>query len=364
MSEETNNLDDVLDFLDSTPSIDILKENDIDMGEETELENESVRKEILPDIDILGDPTNEDDPDDEPEVQITEDEPLENPEDTITAVANHFAKLGLLDLEEDEEIEWTEENFISKAKEKWENEAWARLEDLAVERLGEAGTEFIQRVFIEGMPYNTFLESLNQEQSIEDLDPEKNADIIFKAYYKAMGFDEEEISEQIDLAIKNETLVNKANKFKTKLVENTKAERENLAKKNEIQQKARQEREAKTAEIYAETLKAAVKDGDINGVPVASKDMKSLFNFIIDKPHILPNGQKVTDFEYKLAVLKAEDPKKFLTIAKILMDDVNIDLVKKTKETKVVNTLFQELRGSKKPTIKPKKSDYSFLFDK
>lgn len=362
MSEETNNLDDVLDFLDSTPTIDIMQENNAGLEEELEIENKIVRQETLPEIDILGDPTNEDEEDDDPEIVIDDEEPEVTVEDTITTVANHFVKLGMLEVEDGEEVEWTEENFISKAKEKWENEAWARLEDLAIERLGEAGTEFIQRVFVEGMPYETFLESLNQEQSIENLDPEKNADVIFKAYYKAMGFDEEEISEQIDIAIKNETLVNKATKFKTKLVENTKAERENIAKRNEIQQKARQERETKTAEIYAETLKAAVKEGDINGVPVASKDMKSLFNFIIDKPHILPNGQKVTDFEYKLAVLKAEDPKKFLTIAKILMDDVNIDLVKKTKESKVVNTLFQELKTSKKPSIKPKKSDYSFLF--
>ena len=91
-------------------------------------------------------------------------------------------------------------------------------------------------------------------------------------------------------------------------------ERDRLADESKARIQDIQRREQEREELYANTLNDAIKSGDLEGYPINEKSADDLFGFVLNKPHQLPNGQRITEFEYKLARMRQEDPKKFLAI--------------------------------------------------
>ncbi len=297
--------------------------------------------------------------------QDKRNEDVEDLTKRIGDIAKYFADKGVLLLEENEEadkIEWTEQKFIEKFEDSVEENAWLKLEELATEALGERGVEFIKDVFINKVPYTDYLRSYQKEDAVETLDPETHGERIIRYYLSAQGVDEEDIDEQIAFYKGNETLAAKAGKFKSLLVQNVKKEREAFAGQQKIQQEALIKREQERASAYAKTVQEAIKAGTLNGLPLNRKDGEELYNYTLDKPHTLPNGQKLTEFEYKLARMKYEDPSKFLTIARLVMTDIDLSVVKRAEQTERTESLFKENKAKPK-SLRPKDGDiYSSIF--
>lgn len=310
----------------------------------------------------------EDEEDEESEESEEGDETEE--ENPFAVFAKGLAEVGRLVLDEDEDpdqINWDEETFIEKFDETVDNSAWSRLEELATEAMGEEGVRVIEDLFINKVPVHQYLASFQQQQSFENIDlSNERAQVAVVDYYlrSVVGeTDEEEIADQINYMKNNETLEKKAANFQQKLVANESRVREAMAAEAQARQQQMEAFEQERIQMYAEIAEEAVQNGELNGLPFNDQDYDRVLNSALSKEYVLPSGQKITPFEYKLATLRKDDPAKYLQIVKLVEDGVDLTPVMNRGVTKKTNEIFKGLQNkTKTPSNKPRKS--ATLFNK
>jgi hypothetical protein len=300
--------------------------------------------------------------DDEEEEEEEEQTGLEDEEDSVNyfeVFGKGLAKAGMLDLEENEEIEWTEQTFLSKMDETIEKKAWDTLEGLAMETYGEAGVKLVEDVFINKAPIQQYLQMFANQQIVEDVDLNDvvNQERVVRLYLAKTGMDEDEIEDQVNFAVNNQRLESYAQKYHGKLVEKLNQEKDALAEQSRQQVELQKQREVERQEAYAAVLEQSIKSGEIEGYPINNTTAGELFQFVLAKPHQLPNGQRITEFEYKLARMRQEEPSKFLALARLVQNDLDLTPVKKKGVTEETNSIFNELKTKTKKSTKSSKSD-------
>jgi len=310
---------------------------------------------------IIEDPL--DDDDDEPADDADDDDTEPSNDNDFAIFAKGLTQAGMLDVENPDEIEWTEESFLAAMEETINNKAWTQLEELALETYGEAGVKLVEDIFINKVPVSEYLQMFNNEQVVEnvDLDNEDNQERVFRAYLAKTGLDDDEIQDQLNYARDNDRLAAYAEKYHGKLLEKMQQERATLSAQSEARIQDMQRREEERENLYATTLKEAIKTGEIEGYPINDKAANDLFSFVLDKPHQLPNGQRITDFEYKLAQMRQNDPKKFLAVARLVQNDLDLAPVRKKAVSEETNSLFKGLQTKAKTSGKgSQKNDKTF----
>lgn len=337
--------------------------------------NANVKPDILggEDFDPLADEEEEDDLPNPPAPKAPE--PVEEEEEEEEEVdlegdddeeENYFeifgkglAKAGMLDVADDEDIEWNEQTFLAKMSETIEDRAWNQLEEMAVETYGEAGVQMIEDIFINKVPVQEYLQRFANEQIVEnvDLSVEENQERVFRLYLAKTGMDEDEIQDQLNYARDNDRLEAYSQKYHVKLIEKMQQERAALAQESEARVQAMRQKEEEREQLYADVLDGAIASGSIEGYPINEQAASELFDFVLSKPHVLPNGQRISDFEYKLAKMRQEDPSKFLAVAKLVQSDLDLTPVKRKAVTEETNTLFNDLKTKSKKSTKAAKSN-------
>ena len=134
-------------------------------------------------------------------------------------------------------------------------------------------------------------------------------------------------------------------------------ERNILAQENAQRVKEGQEKEQQRQQQYASVLEASIQKGEIEGYPINKTTAGDLFDFVLSKPHVLPNGQRITDFEYKLATMRQEDPSKFLAIARLVQNDLDLTPIKRKGVSEETNSIFNDLKTKTKKSTKSSKSE-------
>lgn len=266
-----------------------------------------------------------------------------------------LAKGGVLLLDEDEDpekVEWNQEVFMEKFENTIETKAFEMIENLALERHGEEGIQLIKDILISGVSIPQYLSRFQEQVDLEDLDlsQEQTKIAVMREYLVRTGVDEEEAEDRIKFAVDNDKLDDYATKYHSKLVQASKKQREQMAEQARQQRDQQEQIERQRRDTYKKVITDAVKEGDLEGYPVSPKDATELIAFIDNKVYTLQNGQKITSFEYKLAKLRHEDPKKFLAFAKLLQSDLDLTPVKRTAVTKETNEIFKELQNKTKKT--------------
>jgi hypothetical protein len=352
--------------------------------------NENIKPDILngEEFDPTAEPEEEEDLDDLPDLTVrkpaekqpTEPEPEESEEedevnledDEDEDVENYFevfgkglAKVGLLDVEDGEEVEWNEETFLQKMEESIQSRAWGQLEELATETYGEAGVKLIEDIFINKVPVEDYLKMFSNEQLVEnvDLDNADNQEQVLRIYLSKTGMDADEVEDQVQYAINNDRLEAYAKKYHGKLLERMEQEREALAQESQARVQEIQRKEQERNQLYAQILEESIKAGEIEGYPINNNSAADLFDFVLHKPHVLPNGQRISEFEYKLASMRQNDPAKFLAVARLVQNDLDLTPVKKKGVTEETSTIFNQLKTKTKKSTKSSKSDQD-LFSK
>lgn len=304
------------------------------------------------------------------ELEDEEEDPLDIDEDDDTI--NYFqtfgkglAKAGMLEFEEGEDpetFEWTEESFLSKMETTIEKKAWDSLESLALETYGDDGVKLIEDIFIKKVPVQEYLKMFSNEQVVEnvDLSNEEVQEKVYRLYLSKTGLDDEEIQEQINYARDNERLETYAKKYHGKLLEKMQQERETLSQQSEARVLEMQRKEQERQEAYAEVLEGAILSGTIEGYPINKKNAEELYQFVLDKPVQLPNGQRISEFEYKLAKMRQEDPSKFLAIARLVQNNLDLTPVKKKAVSEETNSLFNDLKSKAKKPAKARSNTNDF----
>jgi hypothetical protein len=288
-----------------------------------------------------------------------EDDNEDEEENYFEVFGKGLAKAGMLNVEEGEEIEWTEQTFLDKMNETIEDRAWNQLEQLATETYGEAGVQMIEDIFINKVPVQEYLQMFSNEQIVEnvDLSVEANQERVFRLYLAKTGMDEDEITDQLNYARDNDRLEAYSQKYHGKLVEKMQQERATLAQESEARVQAMRQKEEEREQLYADVLDGAIASGAIEGYPINEQSASELFDFVLSKPHVLPNGQRISEFEYKLAKMRQEDPSKFLAVAKLVQSDLDLTPVKRKAVTDETNSLFNDLKTKSKKLTKPSKSN-------
>lgn len=386
------NLDQINSFLDQVEQVNEEEDPNLNQGsdydpegyeesedyDETEEGYEESEEELQIDgLEFLNQRTRKAEPtaEDEEEYEEEDEESEESEEGDETEEENPFAifakglaEVGRLVLDEDEDpdqINWDEETFIEKFDETVDNSAWSRLEELATDAMGEEGVRIIEDLFINKVPVHQYLASFQQQQSFEDIDlSNERAQVAIVDYYlrSVVGeTDEDEIADQINYMKNNETLEKKAANFQQKLIANESRHREAMAAEAQARQQQMEAFEQERIQMYAEIAEEAVQNGELNGLPFDSEDYDRVLNSALSKEYVLPTGQKITPFEYKLATLRKDDPAKYLQIVKLVEDDVDLTPVMNRGVTKKTNEIFKGLQNkTKTPSNKPRKSNTLF----
>ena len=301
------------------------------------------------------------DDEDEPDNQATGLEDDDDDEDInyFEVFGKGLAKAGLLDAEDVENQEWTEESFLNKMSETIEKRAWDTLEELATETYGEAGVKLVEDIFINKVPIQQYLQMFNNEQIVEnvDLNSEINQERVVRLYLAKTGMDEDEIEDQLTFAKDNDRLGSYAKKYHGKLVERMQQERNSLAQENAQRVQEAKQKEQQRQQQYASVLEDSIKKGEIEGYPINETAASDLFDFVLSKPHVLPNGQRITDFEYKLATMRQENPSKFLAIARLVQNDLDLTPIKRKGVSEETNSIFNDLKTKTKKSTKSPRSE-------
>ena len=302
----------------------------------------------------------------EEEVNLENDEE-EGEENYFEVFANGLAKAGMLNIDENEDIEWNEQTFLAKMNETIEDKAWNQLEQLATETYGEAGVQMIEDIFINKVPVQEYLQMFSNEQIVEnvDLGVEANQERVFRLYLAKTGMDEDEIQDQLNYARDNDRLEAYSQKYHGKLVEKMQQERAILAQESEARVQVMRQKEEEREQLYADVLDGAIASGSIEGYPLNEQAANELFDFVLSKPHVLPNGQRISEFEYKLAKMRQEDPSKFLAVAKLVQSNLDLSPVKRKAVTEETNSLFNNLKTKSKkssPSNKTNEDAFSKYF--
>jgi hypothetical protein len=357
------------------------------LGEPTYDPNANLAPDILSgekmelDEDDLPNPSAQPAPAAKPELPA---EPLETEEDTeesaplegeeegeeinyYEAFGKGLLRAGHFDLGEEidpEQVEWTEDSFLEMMSTTIENKAWKQLEEIAVEAYGQEGLELVKDLFINKVPVQTYLAKYNEQIALENIDltDQRNQEAIFREYLSRTGLDQDEVEEQLEYALKTNKLETFSEKYYAKLLERSRQERETLAIQSAQKVKEAQEREQVRQESYIKTLEGAIKQGDINGYPITQNEASTLFNYVTDRNYQLPNGQKISEFEYTLAKMRQEEPQKFLAVARLVQADLDLSPVKKKGVTEETNSIFKELQNKSKRGQKTETKKETQLF--
>ena len=283
------------------------------------------------------------------------------------AFGKGLLRAGHFDLGEDvdpDQVEWTEDSFLEMMSTTIENKAWKQLEEIAVEAYGQEGLDLVKDLFINKVPVQQYLAKYNEQLALEniDLSDQRNQEAIFREYLSRTGLDQDEVEEQLEYALKTNKLETFSEKYYAKLLERSRQERETLAAQSAQKVKESQEREHVRQESYVKTLEGAIKQGDINGYPITQNEASALFNYVTDRNYQLPNGQKISEFEYTLAKMRQEEPQKFLAVARLVQADLDLSPIKKKGVTEETNSIFKELQNKSKrgQKIEPKKETQLF----
>jgi len=283
------------------------------------------------------------------------------------AFGKGLLRSGHFDLGEDvdpEQVEWTEETFLEMMSATVENKAWKQLEEIALEAHGQEGIELVKDLFINRVPVQQYLSKYNEQIALENIDltNPQNQEAIFREYLSRTGLDADEVEEQLEYAVKTNKLENFSEKYYVKLLERSKQERETLAEQSAQRQREVQERENARQESYIKTLEDAIKTGDINGYPINQNEAANLFDYVTSRNYQLPNGQKISEFEFTLAKMRQEDPQKFLAVARLVQSNLDLTPIKKKGVSEETNSIFKELQNKSKkgPKGEPRKETQLF----
>jgi len=365
---ETFSVDDPIEDIQFDPNKnvkpDILSGEEFDPLADEEEEDNDNPDDDLPDLEKQKAPTKQ--PAEPSNEEEEEEEDALDADDEDEEVDNYFevfgkglAKVGLLDVEEGEEIEWNEQTFLQKMEESIQSRAWGQLEELATETYGEAGVKLIEDIFINKVPVQEYLRMFSNEQVVEnvDLDNAENQEQVLRVYLSKTGMDADEIEDQVQYAINNDRLEAYAKKYHGKLLERMQQERELMAQENQARVQDMQRKEEERNQLYAQVLEESIKKGEIEGYPINNNAAADLFDFVLHKPHVLPNGQRISEFEYKLATMRQNDPAKFLAVARLVQNDLDLTPVKKKGVSEETSSIFNELKTKTKKSTKSSKSD-------
>lgn len=323
---------------------------------------EKTDEELVDDIfadetDIVEDQEDEDDLEDEvldskPKGKSKDKE--EKVESTTSSALNLLKDKGILDFELEEGEELTEELAEEILEDKFDEAIEGRIGELFA-GLPDVVKQMIKFAKDGGDP-TAFVQTLAQATSTGlttnmDMSQEANQEAVMKAMLKKDGYDDEDISTQIEFLKDSGKLKAMAEKRFDVWNKNQEKETQSLTVAQE--NKKRQDREnlrLRKTEL-ATTLQSTA---DVDGIKLNSKDKRELPSYIFDKSIELENGSKISNYHKDVWEVMSHE-KSSLQLAKLLRDrkkDGSFDFgkIEKIAETAVTRKVKDNVQRNKNIT--------------
>lgn len=275
-------------------------------------------------------------------------------ESTTSSALNLLKDKGILDFELDEGEELTEELAEEILEDKFDEAIEGRIGELFA-GLPDVVKQMIKFAKDGGDP-TAFVQTLAQATSTGlttnmDMSQEANQEAVMKTMLKKDGYDDEDISTQIEFLKDSGKL--KAMAEKRFDVWNKNQEKETAALTAAQENKRKQDREElreRKATLIAELQTTA----EVDGIKLNSKDKREIPSYIFDKNIELENGSKISS--YHKDVWEAMSNKKAsLQLAKLLRErkkDGSFDFskIEKIAETAVTRKVKDNVQRNKNIT--------------
>lgn len=289
----------------------------------------------------------------------------DSPDDDISSyfgsVAEGLVSLGKFDGMEIPE-KWNKESFLSFYDEYTEKKIESGIYEQLTNKWGEEGEKMFNDIFVTGVDPREYFGKVNQVLDLEsiDLSKEINQKAIISKYLEALGQDEEEILDQIEVLEEKGKLEERSEKYKEKLIEDNKRAVAKMTSEKEAQVAEGKRLQAARFNSIKDVVAKAVSAKEINGIPLNVADSKELFSYATAPAWTLPNGATITDAEKALMEIK-KDPTKWVALCKLLKEDLNVSPIKAKGVDEKAQDVFNFKKDKKVAASKQKDSLDSVL---
>lgn len=325
---------------DSTKEVieEITKEEEIETKEETSDKDE----------DLFG----SFDEEDEKDIEKVDDDEVEDKSSGTVSVLNALKEKGLLDFELEEGEELTEELAEELLEEKFEETIEERIKE-KIEDLPEDVKLFMQFA-LKGGSFSEFIQQSgigNSGPTLTegmDLEDEKNQEAIVRQILEEEGNDQETIETQVELLKDSDRLKTFAERKYKKWLADVKEQKEELVRKQELQQRQLKEK----IKEDKKKVNAILEEENIGGLTPTKDDKKTLASFLNDRTVKLQNGVTITELQKELYYEIPKNDKAMVQLALLVKNrnadgTFNFDNLVKEAETKVTREIKKNIRRNK-----------------
>lgn len=294
------------------------------------------------------------------------------PESPFVSLSKDLFKLGVFTKDEDEEdtVIETPEQFLEKFNAEKKKGA-IEIVDNFIGQFGEDYQKAFDAIFVKGVNPKDYFGVYNNVVSFAELDlsNEDNQVRVIKQALADQGFDDEDITTEVERLRNYGDLETVASKHHKVLV------KKEAVKLQQMEQQAEQQLQQKAMirNQYIQNVQSVLQDKlktkEFDGIPLNPKLASELQDFLLVDKYKTPSGETLTDFDKTILELKRPENHamkvKVGLLLKILEKDPTLSTIQRTGVTKKSTQLFEEVarQTSKRPASggNPGKANSWFL---
>ena len=310
---------------------------------------------------FLGDDDEEEEEEDvvtPPTKAAAEEEEDDVAESPFVSLSKDLFKLGVFTQDDDEEdaVIETPEQFLEKFNSEKKKGA-IEIVDNFIGQFGEDYQKAFDAIFVKGVSPKDYFGVYNNVVNFAELDlsNEDNQVRVIKQALTDQGFDDEDVTTEVERLRNYGDLETVASKHHKVLV------KKEAAKLQQIEQQAEQQlqQKAMVRNQYIQNVQSVLQDKlktkEFDGIPLNPKLASELQDFLLVDKYKTPSGETLTDFDKTILELKRPENHamkvKLGLLLKILEKDPTLSTIQRTGVTKKSTQLFEEVarQTSKKP---------------
>jgi len=311
---------------------------------------------------FLGDDDDEEEAEDDvvtpPAKAAAEEEEDDVAESPFVSLSKDLFKLGVFTQDDDEEdaVIETPEQFLEKFNSEKKKGA-IEIVDNFIGQFGEDYQKAFDAIFVKGVSPRDYFGVYNNVVSFAELDlsNEDNQVRVIKQALADQGFDDDDITTEVERLRNYGDLETVASKHHKVLV------KKEAVKLQQMEQQAEQhlQQKAMIRNQYIQNVQSVLQDKlktkEFDGIPLNPKLASELQDFLLVDKYKTPSGETLTDFDKTILELKRPENHamkvKLGLLLKILEKDPTLSTIQRTGVTKKSTQLFEEVarQTSKKP---------------
>jgi hypothetical protein len=321
---------------------------------------ESTPQDVLKNF--LGDDEDEEAEEDDvvtpPAKAAAEEEEDDVAESPFVSLSKDLFKLGVFTQDDDEEdaVIETPEQFLEKFNSEKKKGA-IEIVDNFIGQFGEDYQKAFDAIFVKGVSPKDYFGVYNNVVNFAELDlsNEDNQVRVIKQALTDQGFDDEDVTTEVERLRNYGDLETVASKHHKVLV------KKEAVKLQQMEQQAEQQlqQKAMVRNQYIQNVQSVLQDKlktkEFDGIPLNPKLASELQDFLLVDKYKTPSGETLTDFDKTILELKRPENHamkvKLGLLLKILEKDPTLSTIQRTGVTKKSTQLFEEVarQTSKKP---------------